>query len=86
MHRKWVKLQLIIQEIYHNDLKQYMTVNKRWYVTPKARLASQHHLSINVDLSDPIFDGALFLHLTLPVYITYVCATSTNGLIMLHIN
>ena len=32
----------------------YDTVNKRRYVTSKARLASQRHLWMNVDLSNPI--------------------------------
>ena len=29
-------------------------VNKRWYVTSKAQVASQRHLLINLDLSNPI--------------------------------
>ena len=29
-------------------------VNTRWYFTSKARVASQHHLSINLDLFNPI--------------------------------
>ena len=29
-------------------------VNKHWYVTSKASVMLQHHLSINLDLSNPI--------------------------------
>ena len=37
-----------------------MTINKRQYVTfSKARVASQRHLLINLDLSNPIEDNRL---------------------------
>ena len=55
LHRKWVTLQLVIQYVIQLVTSSSMWhCKQRWYATFNAQLVSQHHLLINVDLSNPV--------------------------------